>query len=144
MWWRSSLNRRMRPYGPTWYIADRAKIMWHAPIEKVSIVNQRLRLPRRRYGHESDPYESRLVKVSIQYLNSQYGVRMKSCIHHKQPRACSLNPALKHVGFDPFLSIGQKWRGGLVKDVRNTWNWSQSTSLVLHVCISKNDNEHTS
>jgi hypothetical protein len=45
-------------------------------------------------------------------------------IHHKLPRACSPNPALKRVGFDIFLSLSQKWCGGLVEDVGNTWIWS--------------------
>jgi hypothetical protein len=55
-----------------------------------------------------DPYESRLYKISIKYLNAQNRIRMKSWHRHKLSPACSPNPALKRVGFDLFLFLGQK------------------------------------
>jgi hypothetical protein len=104
-----------------------------------------------------DPYECRLDKVSIKYLNAQNGVQMKSW------RPSQVNTFLQYesniqnvLDLDSFFSctksdVGAWWRTlailGLVP---------QSTCLVLHafhvclilflihVCISENDDEHTS
>jgi hypothetical protein len=54
-----------------------------------------------------DPYESRLDKASVKYLNAQNGVQIKLW-HPSQVIIGSPKPALKRVGFDLFLSLGQK------------------------------------
>jgi hypothetical protein len=79
-WWRSSLNPRTRPcWAPIDTRPIRPKSGDAAPwTEKVFVVNQRLRLPRRRYGMSPDSYESRFYKLSVKFKNSPIGVRMKS------------------------------------------------------------------
>ena len=104
-----------------------------------------------------DPYKSRLYKVSIEYMNSQNGVRMKSWWPSKFDAflRSESNPS-KMCQIQSLCYFAPKCRGGLVGDIGNTWNWSPInffgppylpcvfSTILIHLCISENDNKHIS
>ena len=104
-----------------------------------------------------DPYESRLDKLSISPRMPQSEYIWSCGSHHKLTLSSSPNLALpKRVGFNLYLSLGQSFIVAWWRTMGIHGTGPQSTSLVLHafhvcsiiflihVCISKNDNECTS
>jgi hypothetical protein len=103
-----------------------------------------------------DPYKSRLDRVSIKYLNAQNGVQMKSWRPSQVATGLQTESSPETCWIRSLFFLEPKVIGGLLEDVGNTWTWSPIkffgppclsgvfNTLLIHVCISKNDNEHTS
>jgi hypothetical protein len=75
-------------------------------------------------------YETSAIGSSIKFTFQPYKERPKRTPYEvvasvaSWPSHAVRNQRPKRVPLDLFPSLGHKWRGGLVKDVGNTWTWS--------------------